>query len=242
MRLRRGAAQQGSAVGGFAFRQGLDWGKLADGHVHRLKRGKHYRGDIQDVMLDLAPAAEAMGKYAHIVKDPLGHQYYLWVQFVDGQIALGERCPAGHGSLTRFHLSFVRCDECGRLLHLKGELTDHEPEDDDEDDDEEELEQDGQPEPLSTRRIPRKYAERLEHFSDLHLEPYGRSTKLEAYRGYGTNSKGRQLILVLYYLDAAGKRRPDPWRPAEQHYRIESIPAEPFAEFVDFENLAPPPP
>ncbi len=99
---------------------GLPWGQWADGRLWRLKRGKHYKGDSRLVMTAARHAARAMGRAVETTRDAAGKRFeYVWVQFADAEIFIGERCVCGGTKLASHHPARARCTKCGRNLILK---------------------------------------------------------------------------------------------------------------------------
>ena len=108
---------------------GLDWAQFADGRVHRLKRKKHYRGSTRILRAQAALAAKEMGRAVRALGDELGRHEYLWVQFVDHEIALGEPCVCGGTQIERTRAVFGRCASCGATLLFKGTVAELQSED-----------------------------------------------------------------------------------------------------------------
>lgn len=100
---------------------GMPWGRWADGRLWRLKRGKHYDADSRLVIAAARSAAKQMGKAVRTSKEQSGKLYeYVWVQFADGEIFVGEDCPVcGATELERLHPAEARCPTCKSVLILK---------------------------------------------------------------------------------------------------------------------------
>lgn len=93
------------------------WGEWLDGRPRRLKRGKHFTGDPKQVQRRAEEAAAELGKMAVTSKDGSGTYEYLWIQFVDGEVALGAPCPlCGSAEFVKAQKFFVRCRGCGATL------------------------------------------------------------------------------------------------------------------------------
>jgi hypothetical protein len=61
------------------------------------------------------------GKLAITLKEQLGIVDYVWVQFVDGKVEPGQRCPrCGSEALRRVQQYFARCISCDSLHALSG--------------------------------------------------------------------------------------------------------------------------
>ena len=97
----------------------IDWETLLDGRLRRFKRGVDYDRPSELVQRDAKAAAEDLGKMAASFKDVLGKREYLWVQFLDGEVDVGQPCPkCGGTSLDREQWYFARCQSCHSLLEL----------------------------------------------------------------------------------------------------------------------------
>lgn len=98
----------------------LPWADLMDGRIHRLKRGKHFSGDVAAVIEEARLAARIAGRGILHLREQMGGKYqYVWVQFTDGTILIGDKCPCGGRRLVRLHLNLARCKRCGRTLTLR---------------------------------------------------------------------------------------------------------------------------
>lgn len=98
----------------------LPWEDWADGDVWRIKRGKHYRAEAQPIEERALEAAARMGKAVRTYLEVIGKREYLWLQFADREIELGEPCGVcGGRELVRLHQYFARCESCGSKLLLK---------------------------------------------------------------------------------------------------------------------------
>lgn len=144
---------------------GLDWDKWADGRAFRLKRKRDFPADLNpELARDAARyAAEKRGKVVRTITDRWFPKKYIWVQFADGEVEIGEPCPCGSRRLLRLHQHFARCPECDRQLILTM------PEDD------------------GSKKEPRPVRV-LRNLTDIHLIRRGRSGDNEVYRGYGTQA------------------------------------------------------
>ena len=96
-----------------------DWTLWLDGRPRRLKRGKHYTGEPKPLEKRAKEAAQELGKPAVTSKDGSGEYEYLWIQFVDGEVELGEPCPMcgghAHGEVQKY---FLRCFDLRATLGL----------------------------------------------------------------------------------------------------------------------------
>ena len=98
---------------------GLDWERFADGRPWHLKRKRDF-ADLDPLLAREAAgnAAERMGKAVKTVRDRHAPKKYMWVQFADHEIGLGDPCPCGSRRLLRLHTYFARCAECDAQLIL----------------------------------------------------------------------------------------------------------------------------
>ena len=172
---------------------GLPWEKLADGLPHRLKRKRDFPDvDPEFVRAAAKRAAGQMGKAVQTLPDKMSliPNRYLWVQFADHEIRVGEACKCGGRRLLRVHPSFARCTQCGAQLLLapaKREPGAEPIESADYDEDEE----DGRPEPAALLQgLTEVHLKRLEHVDDR-----------ETYRGYGLLAGAPVFLLAQFRAD-----------------------------------------
>ncbi len=100
---------------------GLPWDKLADGLPHRLKRSRDFPDADQKIVRKAATkAAKRMDKAVRVMPDKMARNRndFLWVQFADYEINLGEPCKCGGRHILRFHQYFGRCAACNAQLIL----------------------------------------------------------------------------------------------------------------------------
>jgi hypothetical protein len=101
---------------GGSERDSIDWEPLMDGRLRRLKRGVHYRGSVHVLAREAKVAAEELGRTAIVYKDLLGRFEYLWVQFLDGKVEVGQPCPRCRAAaLERRQEFFAFCPSCGSM-------------------------------------------------------------------------------------------------------------------------------
>lgn len=106
-------------TGQSATQQEIAWEELADGRLHRLRRGADYTGAGDAVEGQAKAAAERLGKFAATYKDQLGKKEYLWVQFFDDRLKKGQACSnCGHRELEKVQEYFARCPNCDSLHAL----------------------------------------------------------------------------------------------------------------------------
>ena len=67
--------------------------------------------------------ADRLGKAVRIAVDDLSRprrpMIYVWLQFVDAEVTIGDPCPCGGTELVRSHPAYATCEACGRLLGLR---------------------------------------------------------------------------------------------------------------------------
>ncbi len=176
---------------------GIPWEQWADGLPHRLKRKRDF-GDFDFELVRVAAkyAAKRMGKAVQVRPDrmmPTTSSKYVWVQFADHEIRIGEPCKCGGRRLLRVHPFFARCTLCNaQLLLAPKKKTDETAGIDSVDEDEGENEdEDGRPQPEGL----------LRQLSDVHLARLEQAGDLEIYRGYGR--LGTTPVLLIAQFRAA---------------------------------------
>ena len=94
--------------------EGLTWAELAKERCpRRLCRGKHFTGDVRALQKEAIAASRQLGCPVRTVRDDFLRFGYLWVQFADHEVPLGEPCPAcGSRELVRKHEQFGYCPAC----------------------------------------------------------------------------------------------------------------------------------
>ncbi len=98
---------------------GPDWKRLTDGRVWRVRQGRDFPVSIHDFCDAAREAASLVGKQALFVRDKTNPDEYVWVQFLDGVVTLGEPCPCGGTSFTRIRAGILRCNSCRSRLVAK---------------------------------------------------------------------------------------------------------------------------
>jgi hypothetical protein len=197
---------------------GIDWERWADGLPHRLKRKR----DFADVHPRLV--REAAKNYAgrtqkgvQSVADRARKNKYVWVQFADHEIRIGEPCPCGGRRLLRVHPFFARCADCKAQLLLAPKLVEDAGVDlieDAEDDDE-------RPEP----------GDLLLELSDVHLARIQRIGDREVYRGYGR--RGSSPMLLIVHFRAARGERLSKDRALDRVVGVQMLPFQQLSDLVD---------
>jgi hypothetical protein len=193
----------------------LTWEALADGRVHRLKRGKHFRGDLRAFATSAALEAERLGKAVRTMRDEFGKLQYIWIQFADYQIPVGVPCPRCEATeLLRIHEFYGRCPRCSATFIFHGVL--------------------GEPGLAPAARGPRAD---LGLYTDVRLRFLDRENGVERWSGHGTINDFRMLLIVEYPLDANGSRIEDDRHPGEFQHLIHRFPLDPFADALDFDAV-----
>ena len=75
---------------------GLDWDKWTDGRAFRLKRKRDFPADLRSRPRPRTAAryaAEKRGKVVRTIRDRYFPKKYIWVQFADDEVEIGEPCP-----------------------------------------------------------------------------------------------------------------------------------------------------
>ncbi len=182
---------------------GVDWERWADGRVWHLKRKR----DFPDVHPNLAReavlnAAERMGKAVQSIRDRrTPTSPYVWVQFADHEIGLGDPCPCGSRRLFRLHTYFARCAECNAQLILSkasvmaaDDAIEPAPDDSGLDEDED----DSLLGSAALRRL-----------KDIRLSRLKRSGERDVYRGYALDGTTLVLLIVEFHLGPGESLEPE---------------------------------
>jgi hypothetical protein len=189
---------------------GIAWERWSDGLPHRLKRKRDF-GDVDPELVREAAknAAKRMGKGVQAQFDKMGPKNaskYVWVQFADHEIRIGDPCKCGGRRLLRVHPFYARCMECGAQLLLAPKRIEDsegiESADADEDGDEE------RPQPGNLlRELAGVHLARLEHIDDR-----------ETYRGYAKLG-GTPVLVFAQFRATAGESL----RPANVYDRVVAV-------------------
>lgn len=241
------------------LRRGNTWQQFADGRVWRLKRGRHFAGDLRVAAAEATRAAAEMGLAVRVLRDDFGKYSYIWVQFADAEIPLGAPCPrCDSRRIVQTHEHYGRCPVCGTTFVFKGRLAPEEPREDVEPEGPE-----GEEPPVEPTgdAIPRQLgdevrggtaegdapaspaltARTLEFFDDVELRLLEADAESETWYGHGWTPVGiHALLLVRFLLGPDGERLPHPYLPGASVTRVRAFPAWPFARALDLDRLFPP--
>jgi hypothetical protein len=211
----------------------LPWERWADGRLWRLKHGKHFSGEPQEAIAEAERAAERMGKVVRTLPEVQPPHAYVWVQFADHELPLGEPCPCGHHRLIRHHPEFARCAGCGATIILQTEDP---------------AKKDKEAAKLKKAAAERGLRQSLDGYTDVTIFSTRRSkddSQEQAY-GHGLDQQGRHVLIVVTVPLRDGARIPDPNRPerepdpddlAEHLHLVKTWPVEPFADGIDLNAL-----
>jgi hypothetical protein len=193
----------------------LTWEDLADGSVHRLKRGKHFRGDVRQFAKVAALEAERMGKAVRTMRDEFGKLQYLWLQFAHFQLPVGAPCPnCGSMTVVRMHEFYGRCARCPATFVFNGALGD------------------------ASSAVARGPRNDLGLYTGVRLRFLDRQPGVERWCGHGSmRGETPVLLIVEYPLDADGGRLEDDHHPGEFIHRIRAFPLEPFMDAFDLDAM-----
>ncbi|HEV2723531.1 MAG TPA: hypothetical protein VGV10_02775 [Thermoleophilaceae bacterium] len=197
--------------------EGTSWEALAaDQRPHRLKAGKHFRGDVRALQGEAGDAAQRLGLVVRTLRDEFGRKNrYVWVQFADAVVPRGEPCPrCSSRHLRRVHEHYVRCRDCGAHLVLTPPLPAPE----------EEQGAEGSPHLPKWARTPHR--DRLSGYSELELVPDedSRIPQGEIWYGRAVDENGTPVFLEVLYPRREGQRIEDPEREGEPLHRVRRWP------------------
>jgi hypothetical protein len=196
---------------------GLTWEELAkERSPRRLTRGKHFSGDVRALQKEATGAGRRLGCAVRTVRDDFLRFAYLWVQFADHEVPLGEPCPAcGSRELVRTHEQFGFCPRCRCSLAFSQRVVRKEPRGDS-----------SAPvvaEPAADAKQDRKLRirqRRMDAFTDarLAMDPAESDDEKETWYGRA-RYEGKDVLLRVIYPLRDGSRLPDPDNPGgELHY------------------------
>jgi hypothetical protein len=192
---------------------GIDWERWADGRAWRLKRKRDFpKMTVGRARNDAIEWAERMGKVVHSIRDRHMPEKYLWVQFSDAEIRIGEPCPScGSRRLLRLHTKFARCPECSVQLMLSSDPLDDE---------------DGE-EPADGKDVAR-----LRNLTSVQLTWFERSDDgLEVYRGYGEEEGKPCLVIARFRVEPDEELSPE--NAFDRVEKVTRFPLQSLAGLVD---------
>jgi hypothetical protein len=180
---------------------GLTWEELAkERSPRRLTRGKHFTGDVRALQKEAYAAGRRLGCAVRVVRDDFLRFAYLWVQFADHEVPLGEPCPAcGSRELVRMHEQFGYCPGCRSSLAFSPRVR---------------------PDERVHKSKLRLRQRRMDAFTDARLAIDPSETDDEKEVWYGrARYEGENVLLHVVYPLRDGRRIPDPDNPGiELHY------------------------
>lgn len=174
----------------------VDWETIADGRVHRLKRGKHFSSTTSALRLEGHAAAQRIGKALRTVKEENGDLQYLWIQFADHKLIRGQPCPCGGTELTLVHDDFAHCGTCGASIVF------------------------------DSSALPRRSLEtQLAPYGDVRLARDDAESDETRERHYGLGTAaGEDVVVIVDYPLSHGERIPDPKSPGESLFGVGTVP------------------
>lgn len=188
---------------------GVDWSRWADGRAFRLKRKRDFPDVDPGVAREAAKEAAArMGKAVLTVRDRSSPNKFIWVQFADHKVKIGEPCPCGSRRLLRLHENFARCPECrAQLLLVKAD----------------------QDEVQETRA-----RRQLREMSDVRLWRRKRTEKHEHFRGVAAVEDETVFLLALFNADPED----DPVTEDDAVDRLVALHVVPLTELHDLVDVS----
>jgi hypothetical protein len=203
--------------------EGVSWEALAaDQRPHRLKAGKHFRGEVRALQREAGEAAERLGLTVRTMRDEFGRKNnYVWLQFADALVPRGEPCPrCSSRRLHRLHEHYARCPQCGAYLVLGPSLPP--PPKDEESADENE--------PRLPKWALASQRDRLSNYADVELAPDEdtRTPDGEVWYGRAVDQNGTPVLLEVFYPKRDGRRIEDPEDAGESLHRVRRWGLAPF--------------
>jgi hypothetical protein len=188
--------------------KGLAWEQLFDGHPHRLKRGKHFAGEVHALQQEAQTVADREHRGLLTVRDLLGKKnQYLWVQFADQLLGYGQPCRCGGRELLRVHERFARCAACGGTAVLQL--------------------------PANRGAVTGRLGQHLSDYDDLELiarDDEASSDALERWYGRATDPAGLTVLVQVDFPLLDGRRIPDPANPGSDVHQLRRWALEPFLD------------
>jgi hypothetical protein len=228
---------------------GLPWDDLADGRVHRLVKGREFVRGAELVEEAAANAAARLERVVRTYREIRHGTVYLWVQFVDHEVVIGEPCPCGNGQLLQVNQNFAECASCKAtvaLLRPKRQRQEHD----------EAVTED---EPLlvgllgaqtasrngkrATRRAvpevvdPKSDLTRLGAFTKVELYAVSADERRERMCGQALGPRSQPTLVVVDFPRVAGSRIEDAAYPGGWRHTVWSVPITPIGRFVRLDEL-----
>jgi hypothetical protein len=183
----------------------VDWDRIADGLPRRLQRGTDFSEPVNEFVEAARATAARTGRSVVVVRDRLAPDRFVWLQFADAEIAIGDPCPCGGRRLTRMTAVLLRCDTCGRTLTV------------------------GARPPKPRARSPKarrgdlaegRPASTLADFSEIRLVRTDENARFVEYAGLGVDDTGTNVVLVVRVPLVGGQPVPDPRSPTGQAHEV----------------------
>jgi len=188
---------------------GVDWERWADGRAFRLKRKRDFPDTEPGKARNAAEAAAArMGKVVLTTRDKQLPRKFVWVQFADAKIKVGDPCPkCGSTHLLRVHRMYARCSDCKAFLQLAIGAT--------------------------QEKAPR--AERtLRELTHIRLASRGLENDAYVYRGYAQLEDSPVFVLAHFSV----KDEEGPVTAEDAFDRVTNVQVIPYEQLDDFADTA----
>jgi hypothetical protein len=229
---------------------GIPWDDLADGRVHRLRKGRDFVRGAELVEEAAANAAARLGRVVRTFREIRWGMVYLWVQFVDHEVVIGEPCPCG-GQLLQVNQNFAECSSCHATVALLRPRREKTEPGDVVTEDEPLLvglfgapalraQKNGRrprPEAVPSPPDPRRDLVRLGAYSQVVLHRFAGDERRERLYGHGLGPGNRRWLLVVDRPLVDGEPVPDRAYPAGFVHTVWSMPANFLGSLVDLAAL-----
>jgi hypothetical protein len=199
-----------------------DWERIADGLPWRLEQGRDFEGSPKRLRSEAKMAARDMEKSVSFVRDRVDPNRFVWLQFADAHLVLGQPCPrCGGDQLLQLSGQFARCATCRAVL-----IVERPP-------DVEDVE-------LQMREAAHAAGqpdETLAAYHDAHLSLAEADASHERFIGYAFDDDGRFHLLYVVAPLAGGRRIPDESSPTGFLHTVTLALEDPFGNIVDVSGL-----
>jgi hypothetical protein len=185
----------------------INWDAIADGRLHRIRRGRDFEGSPSAFRRAIKLEARRRQQPVQIGRDISRPDRMLWVQFGRATVRPGDLCTCG-GQPEQVHAAWARCNECASLLAVAPQSRDEAIEKERTDPD-----------------------DPLEELEDVVLYRESRTPWLERLVGHARDSSGRIVLLELEYPLTDGARLANKDGGFERRVRL--MPAAPFGAAID---------